>query len=205
MVFSSAVFLFLFLPAVLGFYFLAPQSWRNKVLLAASLLFYTWGEKEFVLVMLATIVANYFCALLIDRSKGTSRAKTWVAIGVATNLLFLIAFKYANFLVDNFNILLGLIGAPLIHLAPVHLPIGISFFTFQAMSYVIDVYRGDVEPQRRLLRMALYKSLFPQLIAGPIVRYRDIAHEIGRRVVRLPDFASGAERFILGLGKKMLI
>lgn len=205
MVFSSAVFLFLFLPVVLGLYYLAPGKCRNSVLLLASLAFYAWGEKEFVLVMLATIVANYLCGLFIDRFKGQPGAKVMVGIGVATNLAFLVGFKYANFLADNLNQLLGLMGMGSFHLAPVHLPIGISFFTFQAMSYVIDVYRGDVQVQRNLLRMALYKSLFPQLIAGPIVRYQEVAKEIDHRVVDVSAFAVGVRRFIIGLAKKMLI
>jgi alginate O-acetyltransferase complex protein AlgI len=205
MVFSSAVFLFLFLPGVLVLYYALPDRFRNAVLLSASLVFYAWGEKAFVLVMLATIVANYVYGLLIARFTGSRRARLMVSLAVATNLAFLIAFKYANFIVDNVNHVLGWIGAAPIHLAPVHLPIGISFFTFQAISYVIDVYRRDVEPQRSLARMALYKSLFPQLIAGPIVRYRDVAHEITRRWIGLSDFADGARRFIIGLGKKVLI
>ena len=182
MVFSSTVFLFLFLPVVLGLYFLTPNRFRNHVLLCSSLFFYAWGEKAFVLVMLATILANYAFGLLIDRCKGGPHAKLFVGIAVATNLAFLIAFKYANFLTDNLNLVLTFMGTGTIHLDPVHLPIGISFFTFQAMSYVIDVSRGDVPVQRNLLRMALYKSLFPQLIAGPIVRYREVVGDIGFRV-----------------------
>jgi alginate O-acetyltransferase complex protein AlgI len=205
MVFSSTVFLFLFLPAVLGLYFLTPHRFRNGVLLACSLFFYAWGEKAFVLVMVATIVANYAYGLLIDRFRNESRGKMVLGVAIATNLGFLIAFKYANFIADNVNQVLGLAGVAPFHLDPVHLPIGISFFTFQAMSYVIDVSRGDVPVQRNLLRMALYKSLFPQLIAGPIVRYRDIAADIDHRVVHLSDFAEGTRRFIIGLGKKMLI
>jgi alginate O-acetyltransferase complex protein AlgI len=205
MVFSSAVFLFLFLPAVLCLYYLVPRRGRNAILLSASLFFYAWGEKAFVLVMLATIVANYVFGLLIDRSRDGRQAKIVVGIGVATNLAFLIGFKYANFLVDNLNHVLEAMGAATIRLAPVHLPIGISFFTFQAMSYIVDVYRGDVAAQRDLLRMALYKSLFPQLIAGPIVRYRDIAGEIAHRTIGWSDFAAGTRRFIIGLGKKVLI
>jgi alginate O-acetyltransferase complex protein AlgI len=205
MVFSSAVFLFLFLPAVLGFYFLAPNRFKNHVLLLSSLFFYAWGEKAFVLVMLATILANYVYGLLIDRLRGERRGKIVLGIAIATNLGFLIVFKYANFLTDNLNHLLSSFGSGAVHLAPVHLPIGISFFTFQAMSYVIDVARGDVPVQRNLLRMALYKSLFPQLIAGPIVRYREVAKDIGERIVTLSDFAAGVRRFIIGLGKKMLI
>jgi alginate O-acetyltransferase complex protein AlgI len=205
MVFSSTIFLFLFLPVVLGLYFLTPGRFKNHVLLVCSLFFYAWGEKAFVLVMLATIVANYAYGLLIDRFKGARRAGIILGIAIATNLGFLIAFKYANFLTDNLNHVLTFAGAGTVHLDPVHLPIGISFFTFQAMSYVIDVSRGDVPVQRNLLRMALYKSLFPQLIAGPIVRYREIAGEIAARVVHLSDFADGVRRFIIGLGKKMLI
>jgi alginate O-acetyltransferase complex protein AlgI len=205
MVFSSTVFLFLFLPVVLGLYFLTPDRFKNSVLLACSLFFYAWGEKAFVLVMVATIVANYAYGLLIDRFRNESRGKLVLGIAIATNLGFLVAFKYANFIADNINQVLGLAGVPPFHLDPVHLPIGISFFTFQAMSYVVDVSRGVVPVQRNLLRMALYKSLFPQLIAGPIVRYRDIAADIDQRVVHLSDFAEGTRRFIIGLGKKMLI
>ena len=205
MVFSSTVFLFLFLPVALGLYFLSPGRFKNHVLLACSLFFYAWGEKAFVLVMLATILVNYAYGLLIDRFRGERRSKIILGIAVATNLGFLISFKYANFLTDNLNHLLTFIGAGTLHLAPVHLPIGISFFTFQAISYVIDVSRGDVPVQRNLVRMALYKSLFPQLIAGPIVRYREVAGEIVHRVVSLTGFAEGVRRFIAGLAKKMLI
>ncbi len=208
MVFSSPIFLLLFLPVVLGFYFASPARLRNLVLTLASLFFYVWGEGVFVAVLLVSIGLNYLFGLALDRfrERGVA-ARSIVALAVAANLALIGWFKYANFLVDNLNVLLGRAHLPSVELAPVHLPLGISFFTFQALSYVVDVYRRDVAAQRNLLDFALYKTLFPQLIAGPIVRYRDVAAELpglGRRV-SIDAFANGASRFILGLAKKTLI
>ena len=206
MVFSSTIFLFFFLPLTLLAYFVVGPRGRNAILLAASLLFYAWGETVYLLVMLFSIAANYLFGLLIDRARQRGRRGGLAfACAVATNLGLLGFFKYANFLVDNLNPVLPVLGLAPIDIGRVHLPIGISFFTFQALSYIIDLYRNETTVQRSLLNFALYKALFPQLIAGPIVRYRDVAREIERRTVSLHDFASGVQRFIIGLGKKVLI
>lgn len=205
MVFSSPIFLFLFLPLTLAAVLLVRRELRNSVLLVASLVFYAWGEPEIVLVMLFSIAGNYFFGLLIDRSSSRSRAKWWVGLAVALNLVLLSFFKYANFFADNLNVLLGLLRLPLLTLAPIPLPIGISFFTFQAMSYIIDVYRKDAPAIKNPANFALYIALFPQLIAGPIVRYLDVAQQILSRAITPEKFSSGVRRFILGLGKKVLI
>ncbi len=205
MVFSTPVFLYLFLPGVLLAYLLTPKALKNLLLLVASLLFYAWGEGAFVLVMLASIFMNYCAGIVIAAFRGRHAGKAAVGIAVALNLALLGAFKYANFIVDNVNPLLVAAGLSTIELAPVHLPIGISFFTFQAMSYVIDVYREQAIVQRNPVNSALYISLFPQLIAGPIVRYHDIDRQLGSRRVTLEGFYSGVILFTVGLGKKMLI
>jgi alginate O-acetyltransferase complex protein AlgI len=205
MVFSSITFLFLYLPLVLLLHFAAPRAWRNGILLAASLFFYAWGEPLYVLVMLLSIAANFAFGLRVADTRTPAGARAATALSVAFNLALLIAFKYANFLADNLNLLLNLFGVPVIRLGPVHLPIGISFFTFQAMSYVIDVHRRHAPPQRSPTALALYISLFPQLIAGPIVRYADIAAEIARRSITREGFADGIRVFIIGLGKKVLV
>ena len=206
MVFSSTIFLFFFLPLTLLAYFVVGPRGRNAILLAASLLFYAWGETVYLLVMLFSIAANYLFGLLIDRARQRGRRGGLAfACAVATNLGLLGFFKYANFLVDNLNPVLPVLGLAPMDIGRVHLPIGISFFTFQALSYIIDLYRNETTVQRSLLNFALYKALFPQLIAGPIVRYRDVAREIEQRTVSLHDFAGGVQRFIIGLGKKVLI
>jgi alginate O-acetyltransferase complex protein AlgI len=205
LVFSSVVFLFLFLPLVLGLYLISPRPARNALLLLASLLFYAWGEGFFVLLMLASIGMNHAFGLWIERTRRTPRQGIAVGLAVAANLGLLAWFKYANFAVDNLNRLLGGDALGPLSLAPVHLPIGISFFTFQAITYVVDVAREDAEVERNPLHVALYISLFPQLIAGPIVRFRNIAREIHDRRPRLADIASGVRRFTIGLGKKVLI
>jgi alginate O-acetyltransferase complex protein AlgI len=205
MVFSSSVFLFLFLPAVLLIYFVLPRNIQNLFLLLASLLFYAWGEGLFVAIMFASIVFNYLGGLVIARYRRETIGKIALLLAVIANLALLGSFKYANFLVDNLNFLIDAMGFTPVNLDPVHLPIGISFFTFQAMSYVIDVYRGEAEVQRNPINSALYIALFPQLIAGPIVRYHHIAKQLVSRRVSLDGFTSGVTLFIFGLGKKMLI
>lgn len=206
MVFSSITFLFLFLPVVLISYLCVGRHGRNLLLLASSLFFYLWGEQIFVLVMLFSIVINYSFGLLIDREQARGRhGKIYLTAAVVTNIGMLVIFKYADFLVENFNIALQFSGLNPLEMPEMHLPIGISFFTFQALSYVIDLYRKECSVQRNPLHLGLYISLFPQLIAGPIVRYHDIAGQINERRVRLEDFAKGCERFIFGLGKKVLI
>lgn len=205
MLFSSPVFLFLFLPVVLWLYVALRRELRNPLLLAVSLLFYAWGEKQYVVVMLLSIGWNYAFGLLVDRLHGRKAAWWVLATSVAGNLLLLGVMKYANFFVENLNRALAAAGGSPIEMAPIHLPIGISFFTFQALSYVVDVYRRDAKVQKSPADLALYVSLFPQLIAGPIVRYRDVATEINTRSVRLRDFSEGVMRFAVGLGKKVLI
>lgn len=205
MVFSSITFLFFFLPLTLLTYAVSGQKLRNFVLLIASLLFYSWGEGIYLLVMLASIVFNYlFGMLMIDAERGKP-SKAMLVGGILTNITLLAFFKYANFLVDNINIALDYVGAGTISLSPVHLPIGISFFTFQAVSYIIDVYRQKVEPQKNLISLSLYISLFPQLIAGPIVRYHHISRQLLERKLTSCDFAIGAQRFLFGLAKKVLL
>jgi len=206
MVFSSTIFLFFFLPLTLLAYFVVGPRGRNLILLCASLFFYAWGETVYLLVMLFSIAANYLFGRLIDHARQRGR-RGWLAFAcaVATNLGLLGFFKYANFLVDNLNPVLPMLGLAPMDIGRVHLPIGISFFTFQALSYIIDLYRNETTVQKNLLNFALYKALFPQLIAGPIVRYRDVARQIEQRTVSLHDFASGVQRFIIGLGKKVLI
>jgi len=205
MVFSSTVFLFLFLPIVLGLYFVSPKKSRNLFLLLASLFFYAWGETFYLLIMLASIIINYFAGILIERFRAKKTGKAALTAGIIFNISLLALFKYANFAVENFNELLALVEMPLIIADPVHLPIGISFFTFQAVTYLADVYRDQVKCQKNFINIALYISLFPQLIAGPIVRYKDIAAQIEKRSVNFNDFSLWVRRFVIGLGKKMIL
>ena len=204
MVFSSFVFLCAFLPIVLFLYYISPARIRNLVLLAASLIFYAWGEPVYVLIMLFSTVFDYTNGRLIEyfKKKG-SRGKMKAALvgDICGNLGILGFFKYADFVIDNINSITGA-GLSLLHIA---LPIGISFYTFQTMSYTIDVYRGQVEAQHNILDFATYVVLFPQLIAGPIVQYKTIANELSQRKVGLTDFSEGAFRFAIGLAKKVLL
>ena len=203
MVFASPVFLFLFLPLTLVLYWLARTTdARNMVLLAMSLLFYAWGEGGYVLLMLTSIGLNYVFGLLAEREKGK---RAIVVVAVVVNLALLAFYKYAGFIVQALNPLLHSLGLNDLAIPSVHLPIGISFYTFHALSYIIDVSRGQVPAQRKPHDLALYITLFPQLIAGPIVRYKDIFQEIESRRLLLDDFAAGVSRFIIGLGKKVLI
>ena len=202
MVFSNLIFLFVFLPVVLLVYFLVPKVLKNFILLIVSLFFYAWGEPVYVFLMIFSIVLNYIFGLLIDQSKDRLQLKkTYLVISVILNLAILGYYKYSMFLIDNINSLFG----TNIHMDPLPLPIGISFFTFQAMSYVIDVYRKDSEVQRNVFDLALYISLFPQLVAGPIVRYNTIADEIKNRVHNMELFSDGVRQFIIGLAKKVII
>jgi alginate O-acetyltransferase complex protein AlgI len=206
MIFSSLFFLYLFLPLTLLLYFSAGLRWRNGVLLLVSLLFYAWGETGYVLLMLVSVLANWLFGLLVEREKERGKSgKGVLAAGIIINLLPLLFFKYGNFLVDNLNVLLSIPGVQPVELDPLHLPIGISFYTFQAISYLVDLYRREVEVQRNPVNLSLYIALFPQLIAGPIVRYHDIARQIISRQTSLEDFSSGILRFTAGLGKKVLI
>lgn len=204
MVFSSLLFLFLFLPAVLLIYFLVPKKLRNGVLLVFSLFFYAWGEPMYVFLMLFTIVLDFFLGLLVDRcrQRGKEQGARWTVIfAVASNLGLLAFFKYTDFFLGNINGILHT-QLPLLRIA---LPIGISFYTFQILSYVIDVYRGDTRVQRSIVSFGAYVVLFPQLIAGPIVRYQTVAEELDSRRETLEDFSAGISRFMCGLGKKVLL
>jgi D-alanyl-lipoteichoic acid acyltransferase DltB (MBOAT superfamily) len=194
--FSSNLFVFLFLPTTLALYFLAARRFRNIILLAMSLLFYAWGEPTFVLVMIASILFNYAMALVVDWRHNSHKSARWfMYAAVAANLGLLFVYKYLNFTVGILN---HNTAGVQITLPNIVLPIGISFFTFQAMSYVIDVYRGDVEAQRKPWNVALYVAFFPQLIAGPIVRYTTIADQIENRRETVDDFSEGVKRFIPG-------
>lgn len=201
MLFSGIPFLYYFLPAVLAVYFLVPARLKNAVLLFASLFFYGWGEPRYVLLMVAAITAFYAFGLLIGRSRSHRAKRVWLTASVVTGVLLLGVFKYADFFIANFSAVTGL-SLPLLKLA---LPIGISFYTFQCMSYVVDVYRGTAAPQRNIIAFGAYVALFPQLIAGPIVRYVDVARELESRTTTLADAADGTRRFLVGLGKKVLI
>lgn len=205
MVFSSLVFLFVFLPLVLAGYALCGRKLRNLVLLAASLFFYAWGEGLYVVVMALSILANYLLGLLIDGTRGKGQAQRILGAGVALNLALLITFKYLNFLVDSINPLLTSLSVPLLTVSPIHLPIGISFITFHSISYLVDVFRKQSPAQRSLVNIGLYITLFPQLIAGPIIRFRDVAAQIVERSVGLADVGLGIRRFVFGLAKKVLI
>ena len=205
MLFSSTIFLLLFLPIVLGVAHLAPRRLRNGWLLAASLLFYAWGEVFFVGVMVASILANFALGILIDRHRASPRARLFLIGAVVVNIGLLFAYKYANFFVANLNHVLEWFSVTPVAWVPTHLPIGISFFTFQALSYVIDVYRGEARVQRNPFDLALFISLFPQLIAGPIVRYQHIEEQLTGRSVTRAKIAYGIRRFTIGLGKKVLI
>jgi len=201
MLFSGIPFLFYFLPAVLAIYFLVPGWLKNTVLLIFSLVFYAWGEPVYVLLMIATICLFYGCGIAIGKSRTQKQKKLWLAISVVVSLGLLAVFKYADFLIGNVNSLTGL-QIPLLRIA---LPIGISFYTFQCLSYTIDVYRGEAEVQKSIVSFGAYVSLFPQLIAGPIVRYVDVARELNHRTHSWNDIALGLRRFLIGLGKKILI
>ncbi|MBQ2888616.1 MAG: MBOAT family protein [Firmicutes bacterium] len=205
MLFSGIPFLFYFLPLVLVIYFAVPRGGKNAVLLAASLFFYGWGEPKFLFFMLAAILQGYVLAILIEKAKneypGGKRSKVFLAASVALSLGLLGYCKYADFFITNFNALTGL-SLPLLKIA---LPIGISFYTFQIMSYVVDVYRGEVKAQRSLIDFGAYVAFFPQLIAGPIVRYADIEADLSDRRHTVEGTAAGVRRFCIGLGKKVLL
>jgi alginate O-acetyltransferase complex protein AlgI len=205
MLFTSTIFLFLFLPAVLFCYFILPSKYKNLLLMMASLFFYAWGEVFYAGIMVISILMNYLMAIWIEKTNVAIYKKMILFLAISANLSILCWFKYANFFFVSLNHLTSWFHLPKILLGPVHLPIGISFFTFQALSYVIDVYRGKVQVQKKFVDIALYISLFPQLIAGPIVRYADIARQIASRRTVMDDFAEGVQRFIIGMAKKMLI
>lgn len=202
MVFSSMVFIFVFLPAVILLYYVFPwRTWRNTLLCVSSLFFYAWGEPIYVLIMLFSVILNYCAGLLLQKTAGQKRGKFVLVVSILLNLAALVFFKYTDFFILNINKLfsldIGLVGLPL--------PIGISFYTFQALSYIIDVYRQKVTPQKNPVYLAMYIAFFPQLIAGPIVRYTDIAADIKGRKETLEGFTSGLMQFFFGLAMKVIM
>ncbi len=202
MVFSSLTFLLLFLPILLLLYFAVPhRRWRNGVLILGSLFFYGWGEPVWILAMLASTLVNYLCALLIAHSRSTFLRRLCLTLGVLASISFLVYFKYSAFFG---NMYLAVTGSARRMTAP-GLPIGISFYTFQILTYTVDVYRKKAPVQNNPARLLLYVSCFPQLIAGPIVQYADVAGELRERRIQPRDFTEGMQRFVLGLGKKVLI
>ena len=202
MVFSSTIFLCVYLPLVLLGYYICPKKGKNLFLLIVSLIFYAWGEPKYVFLMIFSILVNYVFGLLMDKHReNKKRLKLLLVISVIIDLGLLSVFKYTDFIITNINSVFGA-GFDLLNIA---LPIGISFYTFQAMSYTIDVYRDDVRVQRNLIDFGMYITMFPQLIAGPIVRYSDVQDQLAVRNVTTADFSEGIMRFVVGLGKKVLL
>lgn len=201
MVFSGLTFLLIFLPAVLLVYFIVPKRFKNAVLFLFSLLFYAWGEPVYVLLMIFSTILDFSCGKAVDRYRGTPKAKIGLLVSVFVNLGLLCLFKYTDFFITTINSIAGT-AIPLLNLP---LPIGISFYTFQTMSYTIDVYRGDAKVQNNIISFGAYVSLFPQLIAGPIVRYQTIADQINDRTHSFDKFGDGVKRFTVGLAKKVLL
>ncbi len=201
MLFSSIPFLYYFLPCVIILYLIVPKKLKNAVLLVSSLFFYWWGEPKYVVLMVFDIVLGYVCGLFIEKFRGKTVSKVFLILSVIISIGLLGYFKYADFMIENFNAVTGL-SVPLLKIA---LPVGISFFTFQLLSYTIDVYRGNVPAQKNPITLAAYVALFPQLIAGPIVRYSDIALQLKERTHSFEYISTGIRRFIIGLSKKVLI
>ena len=199
MVFSSIVFLFYFLPITLALYYILPKRCRNFVLLIASLIFYAYGEPTYVLIMILSITFSYIYGLLIDKFRKYS--KMFLILSIITSIGLLIYFKYTNFIIENINLWL-LNKVDFINIV---LPIGISFYTFQMLTYIVDLYKENVKVQKNIFKLGLYITLFPQLIAGPIVRYETIEEQLENREHSFDKFATGIRRFVIGLGKKVLI
>lgn len=201
MLFSSMTFLYYFLPIVILLYFAVPFRFKNLILFVASLFFYFWGEPIYTLIMLFTAFSGYIHGLLIDKFRGSKMSKVWVISSIVISLVVLGLFKYSDFFVSTWN---GIFNSnvPLLNLA---LPIGISFYTFQTLSYTIDLYRGNTNVQKNFLNFATYVVLFPQLIAGPIVRYTDVDEALSNRTHNFENFSYGVNRFVLGLSKKVLL
>lgn len=202
MVFSSTIFLCVYLPLVLLGYYICPKKGRNLFLLIASLVFYAWGEPKYVFLMIFSILVNYIFGRLMDKHReNKKRLKLMLVLSVVIDIGLLSVFKYTDFIITNVNAIFGA-NFDLLNIA---LPIGISFYTFQAMSYTIDVYRNDVRVQKNLIDFGMYITMFPQLIAGPIVRYADVQDQLAERSVTTVDFSEGVMRFVVGLGKKVLL
>lgn len=201
MLFSSIPFLYYFFPIVLILYFAVPKVLKNSVILLSSLVFYAWGEPKYVLLMAVTIAVGFVAGLLIDKLKSPKGKKAAMIVSTVICLGFLGYFKYVDFFISNFNKVTGLS----VNLLRVALPVGISFYTFQIISYIIDVYRNDAKAQYNIINFAAYVTMFPQLIAGPIVRYADIAEQLETRTHSMEQISYGIRRFVIGLGKKILI
>ncbi len=202
MVFSSTIFLCVYLPLVLLGYYICPKKGRNLFLLIVSLVFYAWGEPKYVFLMIFSILVNYIFGRLMDKHReNKKRMKLMLVLSVVIDLGLLSVFKYTDFIITNVNAIFG----SSFDLLKIALPIGISFYTFQAMSYTIDVYRNDVRVQKNLIDFGMYITMFPQLIAGPIVRYADVQDQLAERSVTTADFSEGVMRFVVGLGKKVLL
>lgn len=201
MVFSSLVFLFVFLPGIIFLYYISKDNYKNYLILVASLFFYAWGEPIYIVIMLISIVVNFIFGKKVCKDNDKNNRNIWLFMSIMFNISMLGIFKYTGFFIENINRMFGNnITNP-----GIALPLGISFFTFQAMSYVIDVYRDDAKVQKNLLHLALYISLFPQLVAGPIVRYQTVADQIENRKHTVQKFENGVSRFIIGLSKKVLL
>lgn len=199
MVFSSLIFLWFFLPIILIGYYIVQNKFKNIFLLLGSLIFYAWGEPKYIFLMIGLILINYGIGILIDKYE--RKRKLLLVSAVIINISVLGYFKYLNFFIEIINTYAG----KAIELREIKLPIGISFFTFQILSYVIDLYRGQYKAQKNIINLALYISFFPQLIAGPIVKYKDINEQLDNRVLSYEQIANGIRRFIYGLGKKVII
>lgn len=205
MLFSSLIFLYLFLPLTLLGYYLIKTNYRNYWLLFASLVFFAWGGVSFTIILLFSIVINYFFGLWIQKNIESKKSYWWLFAGVTTNVLILGVFKYANFIIKNINDLSNIISIPSIPETHIVLPIGISFYTFHSLSYLVDIYRRKTTAQRNIFDLSLYITMFSQLIAGPIIRYSDVWKQLRGRIHTQAKFASGVERFLIGLGKKVLL
>ena len=202
MVFSSIVFLYIFLPIMLLIYFVVPKKLKNAVMILASLIFFAWGEIRYIFIMLILAIMDFNCGKGIDRNQeNRSKQRLYLFIDVGVNLLILIFFKYADFIITNINAVLNT-QIPLLNIP---LPIGVSFNTFQSLSYIIDVYRGKVKCEKSFYNYLTYTTLFPQIIAGPIVRYETVDEELETKKISIDNFSKGMRRFIVGLGKKVLI
>ena len=202
MVFSSITFLYIFLPIMLLLYFIVPSKLKNAVMILASLIFFAWGEIRYILIMLILAVMDFVCGNLITKNLGNKKKmRVYLFIDVGVNLLILFFFKYSDFIIANINSLTGL-NIPLLNIP---LPIGVSFNTFQSLSYIIDVYRGTVKCEKSFYNYLTYTTLFPQIIAGPIVRYETVDEELETKNISKDNFSRGMQRFIVGLGKKVLI
>lgn len=202
MVFSSVVFLYIFLPIMLLIYFIVPKKLKNAVMIAASLIFFAWGEIRYIFIMLVLAVMDFWCGRNIDKYIGDrNKQRIYLFIDVGVNLLILFFFKYSDFIISNINNVTGL-NIPLLNIP---LPIGVSFNTFQSLSYIIDVYRGTVKCEKSFYNYLTYTTLFPQIIAGPIVRYETVDEELVDKRISSDNFTKGMKRFIIGLGKKVLI